>query len=133
MTVESILKRVTLHLARSKDFPEGSRRHGYEFIAPLDQAAHLDAEAWKNARHMCTVRRFWADEEEEHGLLVHRPGGKGGATWTFDYDPGADADDEPGFRLETHAFREGEYVSVRDDEGDMHTFVVAAVKPALRK
>jgi hypothetical protein len=30
------LKLIRLELARTPDFPEGSRRHGYEFVAPLD-------------------------------------------------------------------------------------------------
>jgi hypothetical protein len=129
MPATTNLKRITLHLARSKDFPEGSRRHGYEFVAPLDEAGFLDAEAWKAARDLCTVRRFWADEEEQRGRLVHRAGGKGGATWTFDYDAARADDDEAGFRLGSHAIRPGEYVSVRDDEGEMHTFQVFTVKP----
>jgi hypothetical protein len=129
MTDTGNLKRIVLHLARSREHPEGSHLHGYEFIAPLDERGFLDAEAWKAKRNLCTVRRFWGHEEEEHGRLVLRPGGKGGATWTFDYDSASDADDEPGFRLESRALKPGEYVSIRDDEGEMHTFRVAAVRP----
>jgi hypothetical protein len=129
MTSTANLKRITLHLARSKEFPEGSHRHGYEFIAPLDGSDHLDVSAWKNARELCTVRRFWADEEVMHGRLIHRAGGKGGSTWAFDYDAASTDDDEAGFRLGAHALKPGEYVSIRDDEGEMHTFTVATVKP----
>jgi hypothetical protein len=35
MTLPHALKRIRLHLARSRDFPSGSSRHGYEFVAPL--------------------------------------------------------------------------------------------------
>jgi hypothetical protein len=28
-----VLKRIRLNLARSKDFPAGSAKHGYEFVA----------------------------------------------------------------------------------------------------
>ena len=31
-----MLHHITLHLARSKQFPEGSSRYGYEITAPLD-------------------------------------------------------------------------------------------------
>ena len=41
------LKRVILHLARSKDYPTGSALHGYEFVAPLDSSGHIDTSAWK--------------------------------------------------------------------------------------
>jgi hypothetical protein len=30
------LSRILLNLARSREFPEGSSRHGYDFIPPLD-------------------------------------------------------------------------------------------------
>ena len=29
------LRKVTLNAARSKEFPDGSIRHGYDFVAPL--------------------------------------------------------------------------------------------------
>jgi hypothetical protein len=32
------LNRIVLNLARSKEFPDGSSRHGYDFIAPLGLA-----------------------------------------------------------------------------------------------
>src|SRR5262245_42505775 len=35
MTLPHELKRIRLNLARSKEFPAGSARHGYEFVAPL--------------------------------------------------------------------------------------------------
>jgi len=31
-----VLKRIRLNLARSKEYPLGSDKHGYEFVAPLD-------------------------------------------------------------------------------------------------
>lgn len=125
-----LLKRILLNLARSKEFPDGSARHGYDIVAPLTPAGTLDVEAWRHARAACRVRRFWAGEKEELGHLVHRPGGPGGATWAFDYDPTASADDEAGYRLGDHVFRPGEYVSIRDEDGDLHTFKVISVRDA---
>ena len=77
----SKLKKVTLNAARSKAFPEGSIRHGYQFVAPLTEDGKIDREAWKAHRGECFVRRFWADDPEMRGLLVHRPSGQGGANW----------------------------------------------------
>ena len=66
------LKLIRLELARSKEFPNGSETHGYEFVAPLDGEAHIDPALWRKHRDRCRVRRFW-DEEAEVGHLVHRP------------------------------------------------------------
>jgi hypothetical protein len=123
------LQRITLTLARSKDFPAGSQAHGYEIVAPLDGSGHLDAVGWAKSREACTVRRFWGDEERDLGHLVHRGGPKGGS-WSFRYDVAGDEDDEAGYRFGAHGFNIGDYVSIRDDDGAMHTFQVSLIEPA---
>jgi hypothetical protein len=65
-------KRIRLELARSKEFPNGSANHGYEFIAPLDVNGHVDAMLWQQHRENCRVSRFWGDGEEI-GYLLHKP------------------------------------------------------------
>ena len=123
------LRKVTLNAARSKEFPDGSIRHGYDFVAPLTDGGRIDLEAWKAHRGECFAHRFWADEPAMRGLLVHRAGGRGGSTWAFEWkSPRATADDEDeGFRFGDHAFRVGEYVSIREAEGDLLTFRVVSV------
>ncbi|NWH09308.1 MAG: hypothetical protein HXY22_11815 [Alphaproteobacteria bacterium] len=118
------LKRVRIELARSPGFPEGSRRHGYEFVAPLDDEGHLDAAAHRLHKSDCKVRRFWGDEEEEHGTLIH-----GRAGWWFDYDSKDEADDEPLFKLDRHTISEGEYISVTEHDGKLYAFRVVSVRP----
>jgi hypothetical protein len=113
-------------LARTKEFPNGSARHYYRFVAPLDATGHLDAEGWKKHRYECRVVRSWGGEEDDIGHLVHRPGG----SWGFHYDIDGDEGDESGFKLSSHRFVPGEYVSIRDDEGEMHTFRVVSVENA---
>jgi hypothetical protein len=121
------LKTVTLNAARSKEFLDGSIRHGYEFLAPLTPGGHIDFEAWKTRRGECFVHRFWGDEPRQRGLLVHLPGGRGGATWAFEYGRGTDlADEEDGYRFGDHVFKAGEYVSVRE-EGELKPFRVVSV------
>jgi hypothetical protein len=124
------LKRIRLNLARSREFPNGSEHHGYEFTAPLDHEGHIDAAAWQKVRDRCQVRRYWAGEQDEIGKLVHKPGGAEHARWVFDYDDSSEEDDEAGYRFAAHAFRVGEYVSIRDEDGDMHTFQVLSVQNA---
>jgi hypothetical protein len=126
--IRAPLKKVTLHAARSKAFPDGSIRHGYVFLAPLTVDGRIDLDAWKARRGECFVRRFWGDDPAERGLLVHRPGGRGGSTWAFEYGKAAALDEEaPGYRFADHAFRVGEYVSIRGEDGELLTFKVVDV------
>jgi hypothetical protein len=129
-TLPHSFKRIRLNLARSKEFPQGSTRHGYEFVAPLDDNGHIDVDLWRANREHCRVRRFWDGVDDETGFLVHKPGGPENARWVFDYDQSAEDDDESGYRFGTHAFRPGEYVSIRSDDGEVHTFLVVSVQPA---
>jgi hypothetical protein len=129
-TLPHNFKRIRLNLARSKEFPQGSSRHGYEFVAPLDAQGHIDVEQWRQQKEHCRVRRFWEGEDDEVGQLVHRPGGPEHARWVFDYNPARADDDESGYRFGTHSLRPGEYVSISDSDGETHTFQVVSVTPA---
>jgi hypothetical protein len=115
-----------LELARDREHPDGSKRHGYEFVGPLDEEGRLDPVLWKKYRDRCRVRRFWLNEDDELGHLVRKPGGH----WAFHYDINGDADDdEGGYRLGNHKFTVGEYVSIREHEDDvMRTFRVVRVE-----
>jgi hypothetical protein len=130
MALPHVLKRIRLNLARSKDFPTGSTSHGYEFVAPLNGNGHIDPKLWPQYREQCRVRRFWNGEPDQIGRLVHKPGGKEHARWIFDYDVSRSDDDETGYRFGTHTFAPGDYVSISDENGEVHTFRVASVQPA---
>ena len=118
------LNKIHLELARTKEEPEGNPNCGYEFIAPLDDAGHFDAESWLKHRKDCTVRRFWQNADDEHGMLIHTRGHK----WVFSYAPGED-DDEPLFKFDRHIFKAGEYVTVTEHDGVARPFRIAAVTP----
>ncbi|MHA1158210.1 MAG: hypothetical protein ACTSP2_05635 [Alphaproteobacteria bacterium] len=117
------LKSVRLNLARTQEFPDGSDRHYYRFTAPLDAGGHLHAQGWRQNREQCRVVRSWGSEEEDVGHLMHRPGG----SWGFHYDIDGDEGDEAGYRLGNHRFVPGEYVSIRDEDEELHTFRVVTV------
>lgn len=118
------LKRVRLELARDHDHPEGSRSHGYDFIAPIDENGHIVADEWKRLRDRCRVKRFWASEQDMVGHIVRKPGG----SWAFHYDIHGEPDaDESGYRFDQHAFKRGEYVSIREHDGVLRTFRVISV------
>lgn len=118
-------RRVRLELAREPGRPQGSRNTGYEFLAPLDDAARLSPQLWKQYREHCRVRRFCEGEDDRIGRLARRPGG----SWYFDYDPERADDDEAGHRLGDERFTPGEYVSIRGEHHQMHTYRVVSVQP----
>jgi len=118
------MRRVRLELARDHDFPDGSRAHGYDFIAPLDENGHIVDADWRKQKDRCRVKRFWAGEADEVGHIVKKRGGK----WGFHYDIHGDAEnDETGYRLAEHAFKPGEYVSILEHDGVLRTFKVMSV------
>lgn len=118
---------IILRLARTKAFPDGSLRRGYDIRAALDAVGHLSVEAWRAHRTSFSVQRFWDDEPVRHGVMMHRSGGAGGARWAVHYS-GRD-EDEAGFRLGDHVMQIDEFVSIRDDDGVMQTFRVSGVSP----
>jgi hypothetical protein len=109
---------IRFDLARSPDFPEGSRDHSYLLRAPLDGHQIADLDALHAAPERAEVLRSWPDEPDMRGYLVHKHKG-----WTFSYGPG-DADDEPLFHLEAHPLRVGEYVTVTERDGTPIAFQV---------
>ena len=121
------LKRIRLELARTPEFPGGSQKYGYEFIAPLTQDNHIDAGAWKQVKDHCGVVRFWGTDQPERGVLRHV--GKG---WRFDYDRPDDRDDEPFFKLDLHSLAVGGYVSITEHDGVQRPFRVVSVTPVVR-
>ena len=123
------LRKVTLHAARSKEFPDGSIRHGYDFVAPLTEDGRIDLDSWRAHRAECFAHRFWGDESPLQGLLVHSSGGRGGG-WAFEWRSET-TDEEEGYRFGDHVFQPGEYVSVRDPDGKLLTFRVTSVGAPL--
>jgi hypothetical protein len=130
---ETALQLVTLHLARCADYPEGNGRCGYTFVAPLTLDGHLDVGTWHDRRERCYVRRFWQDEPDRVGHLVHRRGGTGGATWCFEYDDVLQIEAERGHHLQAYRFIPGEYISILQDEDELRTFKVADVRKACSR
>lgn len=121
---QALLRRVRLELARDPQHPSGARDCGYDFIAPLDAAGHISADAYHLLKERCRVKRFWADAPDEVGHIVRKPGG----SWAFHYDiHGNAANDESGYRFDQHTFKPGEYVSIREHDGVLRTFFVKSV------
>lgn len=114
---------IRLELAREPGHPEGSNATGYDIVAPLDEDSRLSPEIWRKHKDECRVHRFREGESDLVGHLARHPGG----AWYFDYIDGS-ADDEAAYRLSSEQFLIGEYVSVRDENGHMHTYRVVTVR-----
>jgi hypothetical protein len=121
------LTRVILRLGRNPDkgFPDGDDHYGYVLMAPLDKDGFLDPALWAKHKEACTVRRFHPHEPASDGWLRRR-----GENWHFWYDEEDEGPEEPLFKLSAHRFRPGEYVTLREGDGDVLTFRVADVHGA---
>ena len=110
------MKRIALTLARSKDFPNGSSQIGYDFIAPLDSNGHIDLPAWKKHRRRIQRPAFfcWCTRRAA-------PSMGGGCLTTMSR---VTTTTRLAFCSDTMP---GEYVSIRDAKGTMHTFMVKSV------
>nr|PZN70696.1 MAG: hypothetical protein DIU57_21755 [Pseudomonadota bacterium] len=118
------LKMVRLELARDPEYPTGSRERGYEFVAPLDPDGTLNVEEWRANRDRCRVKRFWPDQNWPIGRLVYTPDG----SWIFDFDPNRSDDDVPGFKLDKRKIVPGEYISFRENDGELRAYFVVTVE-----
>jgi hypothetical protein len=117
---------IQLELAREPGHPLGDRDHRYHLYLPLRGDGCIDVETFRDNHARCRVRRFRPGEDEAHGQIVHGPGGR----WFLRYPEDTGAEHEVGFRLGEERFVTGEYVSIREDDGKMHTLQVISVKAA---
>jgi hypothetical protein len=118
------LMTIRLELGRTREFPQGDARHGYEFVAPLDPDGHLDPVTWKRQKDCCLVQSFRPGSELRRGKLRHV-----GQGWRFDYVAGIE-DDEPLFKLERHVIAPGLYLTVKEEDGEERPFKIVSVRPA---
>lgn len=112
-------KTVRLELARTKEFPNGSAGRAYLLRLPLDDRGLIDESQLHKNPERATVRRHWPNEPDRNGYLVRK-----GRGWAFSYAVG-DKDDEDIFHLESHPFRQGDYVTITETDGEKLPFKVA--------
>jgi len=120
----TVWTRVRLELARSHEFPDGSTRHGYLLVLPLDKNLRIDDELYRSAPELASVHRFWEGEGDAVGRLVRR----GPSGWAFAYHADR-ADDEPVPHLSEHDFRIGDYLAVREANGREHVLRIVSLMP----
>ena len=115
-------RQIRIELAREPGHPEGDTGVAYVFIAPLKADDRIDPTLWREHREGCRIARLRPDRPDDHGHLVHRPGGG----WAFHYDDGVSMLDEVGFHFADERFVSGEYVSINEGS-KMHTYRVVSV------
>jgi hypothetical protein len=114
------------HSSRASAFEAISQWGGEP--APLDRAGNIDLTLWHKHRQAAPRPSVWGDEEES-GFFVHKPGGSKHARWMFAYDGASNHKSEAAYRFGKHSFGLGEYVSIGDPSGELHTFRVVSVEP----
>ena len=126
-----VLKRIRLNLARSKEFPHrvghGTAMNSWRRSMPPGTSipscggstASIAACAG-SGRARTTRSAAWCTSRAATSMRA------GSSTTTR----APKTDDEAGYRFGNHVFRNGEYVSIRDEDGEMHTFQVVSVEPA---
>jgi hypothetical protein len=115
-----------LELARTKDFPHGSASRCYLLRLPLTDEGLIDEPARLSDPARATVRRFWPNQPDLSGYVIHTPRG-----WAFSYRPG-EADGEAVFHLESHPMRVGNYVTVTEPDAQQLPFRVANIREIER-
>lgn len=119
------LSKIVLQLARNPGLPNGDAGRGYTIVAPLTPEGQIDLETWRENRSACRVVRFSPDPDEHaDGLLTHR-----GSHWFFHYDEDEEGDDEAGYRLGEHVFKEGEYVTISSHGETPLTYKITDISP----
>lgn len=111
-------KTIRLELARTDGFPNGSPARAYLLRLPLDANGLIDVAEFQARPALATVRRYWVNEPDRSGYLIHKK-----SKWVFSYALG-DADDESLFHLESHSLNLGEYVTITETDGQVLPFRV---------
>ncbi len=105
------LTRIRMELARTDGFPEGSRAHGYEFVAPL--TADGISTSRNGTRRRTNAPSAGSGAATRTSSASCAISGRAGASTTT---PATRDDDEPFFKLDRHALTEGSYVSVTEHD-----------------
>ena len=124
------LKSIRLQLARSKQHPW---EDPITAISSLLRWTPRDISIPRLGRPIATNVAFAdfgkAKRTKPDAWSISRvvPSMPGGCSTTI---PSGDDDDELGYRFGAHKFAPGEYVSIADERGELHTFRVMSVQPA---
>ena len=118
-----IWKVIRLELASSWEFPRGSAGRSYLIRLPLSEDGAICADALELQPARATVRRFWPNQADMLGHLVHTPMG-----YAIRYDAnGYDEAETSLFQFGADAIRDGEQIFLTEPDGSRLRFRVAGM------
>lgn len=122
-------KTVRLELASSWQFPRGSAGRSYLIRLPLTESGQIDAALLEAQPMRATVRRYWPNEADMVGSLVHTPTGfairyeKNGAARLNGRANGSG--EQPLFEFGADAIKVGEELILTEPDGHQVRYRVA--------
>jgi hypothetical protein len=116
------LHHIRMELARDAGAPDGDPGVGYDLVLPLDESRRLAGGEALDRPQAGRVRRFRDGETEAVGRLRHGPGG----VWRLEFE--GEPRPEVAFRLGEERFTPGEYISIREADGDYHPYRVVSTR-----
>jgi hypothetical protein len=125
------LNRILLTLARSREFPDGSSRHGYDFIAPLDPEGHIDPMLWKKYRDTAGFGDFGRARTTKSVASCTSLAALNTHAWFSSTIPVGMTTMKLATSSVNMRFCLGDYVSISGKDGKLQTFRVTSVNPVL--
>jgi len=125
-------KMIRLELASNRQFPRGSAGRSYLIRLPLDEDGAIDSATLESQPVRATVRRYWPNQADMVGYLVHT-----GPGYAIRYDmngskpSGAHVNgnaDQRLFEFDVDAIRIGQEISLTEPDGHMARFRVADIQ-----
>lgn len=126
-------KVIRLELASSWEFPRGSAGRSYLIRLPLTDDGTIDTATLEAQPVRATVRRYWANEPDMLGYLVHTPMGFGiryemnGTKPNGNAEADRHADLKP-FQFGADAIKVGEQIFLTEPDGRQLQFRVAGLQ-----
>ena len=126
-------KVVRLELASSWAFPRGSAGRSYLIRLPLTEEGAIDAASLESQPARATVRRYWPNQADMLGYVVHTPMGyairyemngaklNGNAETNGDHEPRL-------FEFGADAIRIGEEILLTEPDGHKLRFRIAGMQ-----
>ena len=126
-------KVIRLELASSWEFPRGSAGRSYLIRLPLSDDGAIDAATLESQPSRATVRRYWPNQADMLGYVVHTPTGYAiryevsGTKLNGTVKPNGGQEPKL-FRFGAESIRMGEEIFVTEPDGNQARFRIASMQ-----